>query len=389
MGIKFTAEDNNRVYKLYPKFKDKWTLSNWLNLWCEVYIKINNINKQENDHPYKTLPIIELGCGTGQFAEMMSYLGVINPNNYRGYDFSDYAISIARSKCRDLDFIIQDIEQIKPDIFFKGKNLVIMLEVLEHCDDFEVLSKIPNGSIVLASVPDFDAQDHIRHFSNVDEVTERYSKYLDLEYCYKFQNFYIFKGVKIMETYEEKSYWTERVKKNGYIHQTLTGVSDIERDYLEKYLFQGAKVLDYGGGDGKMTELYQKYDCDVVFLDIVEDFREILKKRIKDCGYTFKHKYFIQEPYTPFKMNKNFDLIISTAVLMHVRPEYIDWALCEFKRLAKGKAKVVCINYENRENRNIQMCFHNFNHDYEMLLKKNGISPYEYIYKNEVAFFSF
>ena len=201
MGVKFTAEQNNQVYREHKNFGEKWTYSTWLPLWGELAELIVKVKDKQ-----PKIPIVELGCGTGQFAEMLDALHIINNTNYKGFDYSDVAVSIAKTKLNNYNFQTKDVEIANKNIYSKGLNLIVVSEVLEHLDDIAALSRVKNGSIVLASVPNFDAVDHIRHFNSETEVIERYSTLLDIQFCYSFHNYYIFQGIK--KGYDEKAIYS-------------------------------------------------------------------------------------------------------------------------------------------------------------------------------------
>ena len=63
-------------------------------------------------------------------------------------------------------------------------DTILCTEVLEHVvDDVSVLERIPKGKQVLATVPNFDYESHVRFFANVGEVRDRYGslfEFLDI-----------------------------------------------------------------------------------------------------------------------------------------------------------------------------------------------------------------
>jgi len=188
--------------------------------------------------------------------------------------------------------------------------------------------------------------------------------------------------------YNEDIYWNERIKTVGFLHQGGTKFSKEERGYYGKYIFQGASILDYGAGDGKLMPLFQEYSCDVVFYDIVEDFKHLIEARYKELGCSFKYEHYTQTSYTKFDINKRFDIVYCASVLMHVRPEKIVWLLKEMKRLA-GDGIVLCIAYQIRQDKAYQPGYYCFNHDYETFFRENCIELKEYIYNNQMAFFKY
>ena len=54
------------------------------------------------------------------------------------------------------------------------------LEFLEHVEkELDVLARIPAGTKIIATVPNFPYVSHVRHFDNVDQVRERYGSYFE------------------------------------------------------------------------------------------------------------------------------------------------------------------------------------------------------------------
>ena len=190
----------------------------------------------------------------------------------------------------------------------------------------------------------------------------------------------------VSDNYDEKEYWSNRVKNYGFINTTATTLNTSDSQYIEPHIFKGAKVLDYGAGDGKLIQLFQQYKCIVTCIDIIPEFKQLFKQRYDEQKYTFQYEYIIIDPYKEYKSTKApYDLVVSLAVFMHVRPDYIDWAINELKRLAGKDGKVMINNYENREVRYIPPSY-NFNHDYLQILKRNGIEVKEDIYNNNISF---
>ena len=116
--------------------------------------------------------VLEIGCGPAQLATMLIERGVIGA--YVGFDFSPNAIELARKNLPGYRFEIDDARttQLVTEVEW---DLAICTEVLEHIvDDLWVLERIPAGRQVLATVPDFDYESHVRFFKDVDAVHARY-----------------------------------------------------------------------------------------------------------------------------------------------------------------------------------------------------------------------
>lgn len=122
--------------------------------------------------------ILEVGCGTGDFLHML--LDQTNLS-YFGFDFSKVAIEKARKRTG-----YYDIYEVKNGLLknsYSGEfDAVVCTEVLEHIEeDIKVISHWKSGVNIICSVPNFDADSHVRYFNNKDEVFNRYEKYIDIK----------------------------------------------------------------------------------------------------------------------------------------------------------------------------------------------------------------
>lgn len=124
------------------------------------------------------LPIIEFGCGTGRFAQLIHLDG---RNLYWGFDFAPAVIREARSYTgRPSDFQVADIREWRHGPDLPDECTYVLLEVLEHLDDDrDAIQRIPPGLPVVFSVPNFWSESHVRRFPQPREVFERYGDLLD------------------------------------------------------------------------------------------------------------------------------------------------------------------------------------------------------------------
>jgi len=180
MGTKQGVKFYDDAFEL-DKYKCKYDKSFYFPLWGKII----------SEYLLKNDKMLELGCGTGQFAHYLWDKGFIN---YYGVDFSPVAISTARGFSKQI-FGIADIE--KDNEFYNGEEFktILCLETLEHIDDIETISKIKSGITFIATVPSFDDKGHVRHFKNMNEITNRYEKFINFDKIEKFDIFWIFKGI--------------------------------------------------------------------------------------------------------------------------------------------------------------------------------------------------
>ena len=112
---------------------------------------LNNVKKKE----LKNLDILDLGCGGGLICEPLARLKA----NVTGIDFVKENIDIARRHAKLSNLKINYIHENINSLYLKKKyDLILLLEVIEHMNDWEVLiTKIkknlkPKGSIIFSTI---------------------------------------------------------------------------------------------------------------------------------------------------------------------------------------------------------------------------------------------
>lgn len=175
MGEQRPAIYYDAVYRESQSYKDSYKNSRYLPNWKYAYSKW--LTKAE--------AILDIGCGTGQFAEFLHDTKF--HGNYTGIDFSQEAIGQAKNRawtwgCSSSSFLFECLNVEKsPDILEDANySHICLFEVLEHIDnDLELLSRIKPGTTVVGSVPCFDDPAHVRTFKTAAEIIERYGPFFD------------------------------------------------------------------------------------------------------------------------------------------------------------------------------------------------------------------
>jgi trans-aconitate methyltransferase len=122
-------------------------------------------------------PIIDLGCGTGRFAELLHRSGF---SKYRGFDFAPSVVEEARSYCTAFEFDVADVRGWEHGPDLPDVCCYVLLEVLEHLDDdYDALRRIPPGCPIVFSVPNFWSASHVRRYAQPGDVFARYGTLLD------------------------------------------------------------------------------------------------------------------------------------------------------------------------------------------------------------------
>ncbi len=150
---------NRDVYDLAPSD------SSYLPAWQELVRRIP-----------PDAAVLEVGCGSGQLAQLLLERGL---RDYTGFDFSAEAIALARARVPQAHFEVDDARSTR--LFADATyDVVVCTEVLEHVGDDLALVRRPRpGARLVATVPSFDSASHLRHFTTVDEVRERYGALLE------------------------------------------------------------------------------------------------------------------------------------------------------------------------------------------------------------------
>lgn len=203
MGKEQNSEYYNKVYQqggANNTYLKHYAKTPYYHMWTRAISWLKELGAEEQ-------LIVDLGCGPGQFAEMLCHRGF---KHYRGYDFSNKAIEMAESReCFSKDqtpgygFTPRNLLDISISEMNDG-DVFTLFEVLEHIDnDMDVLHKINYGKPVIFSVPNFDDTSHVRHFRSPMAVYRRYGGIVSIQDTVPFpaekkgRTRYLIKGVKI------------------------------------------------------------------------------------------------------------------------------------------------------------------------------------------------
>jgi len=161
-----------------PEFYDE-NLKNFLapyeeSIWKDLYDAVLEFLPRD-----RTVRVVDVGCGTGRLAEALRRGGYLN---YLGFDFSEKRINEAQRYLPKHSFEVLDAFSFQALRHIESADCVCITEVLEHIErDIELLLRIPPGTHVIISVPNFDSASHVRFFSCADKAIERFGVALDMK----------------------------------------------------------------------------------------------------------------------------------------------------------------------------------------------------------------
>lgn len=122
------------------------------------------------------LNILDLGCGSGRFAKLLSESGY---KNYTGIDFAEVLIREASKYVPNFKFFVGNVFDANLLKIYNDFDFFIIMEVLEHLnEDLNLLYNLPKNKGIIFSVPNFDSAGHVRFFNGMDQVLERYSEFV-------------------------------------------------------------------------------------------------------------------------------------------------------------------------------------------------------------------
>jgi len=181
-----SREKGNEYYdELFEKqqyYNDHYSNIHYYVQWVQVEMMLR---------PFKDKHILEIGCGTGQFTQMLEDLGY---RGYNGFDFSEVAIKKSKERT-NLNVFVGDA--LDPATYDLPYDAVVCLEVLEHLEkDLQVLENIKEGAFVIVSVPNFDDLSHVRWFRSYYQVRKRFFRHIDIRGIRFVNNIYILCGTR-------------------------------------------------------------------------------------------------------------------------------------------------------------------------------------------------
>lgn len=123
--------------------------------------------------------VLEVGCGNGAFAHLM--FDKARQITYQGFDFS--AVAVERAKDRTGNHAVFYVGDARSrENYERQVDAIVCTEVLEHIElDLDVVEKWPRGVYCVCSVPNFDADNHVRFFVSSEEVRSRYGPLIEID----------------------------------------------------------------------------------------------------------------------------------------------------------------------------------------------------------------
>jgi len=170
MGKLRQSKFYDEIYDKYEYYKGCYKKSPFLQVWVLAADIVESFDIKD---------IFEIGCGTGQFAHLISDTFDTSSFKYYGFDFSKVAIQIAKS--RNLANCIFEVKDaLNEEVYDRNYNIAVATEVLEHTDDMKIISFIKSGTKFIFSVPTFDDPAHVRFFKTQNDIWERYKNVLEI-----------------------------------------------------------------------------------------------------------------------------------------------------------------------------------------------------------------
>jgi trans-aconitate methyltransferase len=169
--------------------------------WLEVYEAVAAMIDPHEE-------VVDLGCGTGRFLELLSRRG--HYAHVTGVDWSSSALAEAADYFGGTQaptLIRQDLAEWQPDPGRAGNTIYVCTEVLEHLeDDVGLVRRIPPGHRLLCTVPNFHSESHLRVFASVGDIWARYDALLTFR-SWRLVEKSEQRGIHVVETARRQDAW--------------------------------------------------------------------------------------------------------------------------------------------------------------------------------------
>jgi SAM-dependent methyltransferase len=195
-GLIQTRLEKEKTAGFYNRHRERAMLPLEDSPWRTLYKKAQGLLPASK----RTPRIVDLGCGTGRFARLLSDSGY---GDYLGIDFADELIEECKRYVPEYRFIVGDFFSPVVKSHFSSTDLFVVLEVLEHiASDLSLMETLPVGATVIGSVPNYDSEAHVRVFPSISGAVLRYGSLLDFDTIFALpltheRNFFLFRGVRI------------------------------------------------------------------------------------------------------------------------------------------------------------------------------------------------
>jgi len=157
--------DRSPTYKGSEYYDKLFEENTDMSRYNAIYEKIANMVGKRD--------VLDIGCG---LAELSTFL---KPEQYCGFDFSAKTISGLAG-----DVWVEDATKVDYTSF-GNFDYFICTEVLEHADDYAIITRIPSGQKIIFSVPSFKDPSHVRIFTEAI-IRSRYRGLIDIKTITRF-----------------------------------------------------------------------------------------------------------------------------------------------------------------------------------------------------------
>jgi 2-polyprenyl-3-methyl-5-hydroxy-6-metoxy-1,4-benzoquinol methylase len=128
--------------------------------------------------------VVEIGCGDGNFAEILETRGL---KSYIGYDIDGKKILEAKKKVPTFPFFVCDIFDVYK--ILNSADYIVALEVFEHLNnDIKLIKKIKKDKKIIFSVPNSPYKKEHKRWFELEGWKDRYDKFFNFEYIYTIQH---------------------------------------------------------------------------------------------------------------------------------------------------------------------------------------------------------